>query len=123
MLLRIVRWWVLLLGGALLGAGLFLHGQVAIANEYLACYENTFFLWREIGKATFFLQSTDHRVALALAQVPPDVIEESQRAAWALMVVGGMLAVTAPFVGSVHRKLSGRARVRRRMAPVNSSIA
>lgn len=98
MLLRLLRWWLVLLGGICLGAGLFLHGQIALARAYRSGYDETFFLWRQIGHATFFLQGADHRIALTLSEVPAEVIDESDRAAWALLVIGGLFALSAPWV-------------------------
>ena len=65
--------------------------------------DNTFFLWRAIGEATVFLQGSDVRVALALREVPVEVLQESDTAAWTLIVVGALLALTVPFLPTPDR--------------------
>ena len=52
-MIGVARWLFTFLGGALLGAGLVLHGQVALARYMRQEVDNTFFLWRAIGHATF----------------------------------------------------------------------
>ena len=74
MVLSIVRWGLVLIGGVLIGAGLVLHGQVALAHYMRAEVDNTFFLWRAIGEATIFLQGSDVRLAFAMREVPPEVL-------------------------------------------------
>ena len=97
-MLRLARWLCAVLGGAILGAGLVLHGQVAMARYLRAEVDGTFFLWRAIGEATFAFQTEDHRMALAMAEVPEAAIRESARAAWVLVVVGSLLALTGPLL-------------------------
>lgn len=99
----LVRWTLILFGGILIGAGLVLHGHVAIAHYMRNEVENTFFLWRAIGEATIFLQGSDVRVAMALREVPPEVLQESDTAAWTLIVVGALLALTVPFLPAPNR--------------------
>ena len=97
-MLRCVRWFLVLLGGVLLGCGLTLHGQVALARHARAEVENTFVLWRAIGEATFYLQGGETRMALAMREIPPEALRESDRVGWVLIALGLMLAVTAPLV-------------------------
>jgi hypothetical protein len=92
---RALRWFLTLTGGALLGAGLVLHGQVALARMMSGEVERTFVLWRAIGKATVFLQGSDVRMALAMSEVPPEVLRESDFAAWTLIGAGVGLAAAA----------------------------
>jgi hypothetical protein len=98
MVLRLIRWFLVLLAGVLLGAGLFLHGQVAVARDIRRQVDDTFFLWREVGKATFFIQSNDHRIGLTLAEVPEDVLAMSNRTAWTLVCFGLAMALAAPLL-------------------------
>lgn len=98
-MVRLVRWLCSVLGGVILGAGLVLHGQVALARYMRNEVDHTFFLWREIGKATFAFQSGDTRMALAMAEVPEAALKESDRAAWVLVVVGSLIALTGPLLG------------------------
>lgn len=97
-LFAFLRWLLVLVGGVLAGAGLVLHGQVALAHYMRAEVDNTFFLWRAVGEATIFLQGSDVRLAFALKEVPDEVIRETDHAAWALVVVGAMLALTGPLL-------------------------
>lgn len=92
------RWFLTLLGGVLLGAGLVLHGQVALVRAMTNEVQQTFFLWRAIGEATIFLQGGDVQMAMAMTEVPPEVLRECDFAAWTLVAVGVLIAVTAPLL-------------------------
>ena len=96
--LRFIRWWVVLLGGVLLGAGLCLHGQLAVAQTLRDQVQNTFFLWRGIGQMTFIFQDEVTQVALWMNEIPEDVMRESKSAAWTLAIIGGLMACTAPLL-------------------------
>ncbi|GDY03497.1 hypothetical protein LBMAG49_28260 [Planctomycetota bacterium] len=98
MVARIARWWLLLIGGILLGAGMELHGLVAIAHRMVDEVDQTFPLFVAIGRATIFLLGNDQRIALMLKDVPPDVLDECTRSGFILMTVGGLFAVTAPIL-------------------------
>ena len=98
MALAIVRWFFAVLGGLLLGAGLVLHGQVAMARYMRDEVSATFFLWRAIGNATFVFQGAEHRLALAMAEVPEAALKESDRAGWVLVIVGSLVALTGPLL-------------------------
>ncbi len=101
-MLRFLRWLVVLIGGVLIGGGLVLHGQVAVARYMREEVDRTFFLWRAIGQATFTFQSDDVRMALVAAETPEEALRESDRAAWVLVIIGGLLALTGPLLHS-HR--------------------
>lgn len=103
-MLGLARWFFTLLGGVLLGGGLVLHGQVAMARYMHSEVDHTFFLWRAIGRATFAFQSDDVRLALAMKEVPPAALAESDRAAWVLVIIGGCIAVTGPLLRRHHGK-------------------
>jgi hypothetical protein len=92
---KLARWWVVLLGGVLLGAGLCLHGQLAIARQLRAEARSTFFLWRGVGQLTFIFQDDVTKAALWMNEVPDDVIRESDAAAWSLVFLGALVAVAA----------------------------
>jgi hypothetical protein len=94
----LVRWLCAVLGGALVGGGLVLHGQVAMARYMREEVESTFFLWRAIGHATFVFQGGETQLALAMSAVPPAALVESDRAAWVLVIVGFLIACTAPLL-------------------------
>jgi hypothetical protein len=55
-MIGIARWLFTLVGGVLVGAGLVLHGQVALARYMRDEVDNTFFLWRALGEATIVSQ-------------------------------------------------------------------
>ncbi|MBM4063151.1 MAG: hypothetical protein FJ265_18950 [Planctomycetes bacterium] len=93
-----VRWLVVVLGGVLLGVGLALHGQVALARHLRAEVDRTFFLWRALGYATFAFQGGENRMALAMKEVPEEALVESDRAAWVLVAVGGLVTLTGPLL-------------------------
>lgn len=102
-----VRWFAALLGGVLVGAGLTLHGQVALARHADQQVENTFVLWRWIGQATFYFQGGETRMALAMHEIPDGALDESDRAAWVLIILGALFALTGPLV---RRSEAGPAR-------------
>ena len=97
-MLAIARWFFILFGGTLLGAGLVLHGQVALAKHMRKEVGGTFFLWRALGEATFAFQGGETRMALAMAEVPEKALAESDRAGWVLVAVGGLPALGAPLL-------------------------
>ena len=101
--LRLARWWLILLGGVLLGAGLVLHGQIAFARYARQEVADTFILWRGIGRLTFAFQDPTRRIALVIDEVPEDVVRECDRAAWVLVVLGAAIALSAPLVTSSRR--------------------
>lgn len=115
-MVRLVRWLCAVLGGTVLGAGLVLHGQVAMARYMREEVDNTFFLWRAIGHATFVFQGGETQMALAMSTVPEAALVESDRAAWVLVVVGALIALTAPLLrcGSAARTAAPREAKRRR---------
>jgi hypothetical protein len=98
MAVRVARWLFTLIGGLFLGAGLELHGLIAIAWRMIGEVDNTFFMFRAIGRATIFMLGSERRIALAIKEIPPEVLEECSRTAWMLVIVGGLFSVTAPFL-------------------------
>jgi len=99
-----LRWLLTLIGGVLTGAGLVLHGQVAIARVMREELANTFFLWRAVGESTIFLQGGDVRLAFAMREVPTEVLRECDLAAWTLVAVGGLIALAALLLPQPHRQ-------------------
>ena len=97
-MIGIVRWLFTLIGGVLLGSGLVLHGQVALAHYMRHEVDNTFFLWRALGQATFAFQGGETRMALAMSEVPAEALDASDRAAWVLVIVGCLIAATGPLL-------------------------
>ena len=108
MLLRFARWWVVLLGGALLGVGLCLHGQLAVARVLREEVTNTFFLWRAIGQVTFIFQDDVTQAAIWMHDVPDAVMRESDSAAWVLVAIGALLALSAPMLRRRRAARSGQ---------------
>lgn len=90
--------------GTLFGAGLLLYGQVRLAEHFRQEVFSTFFLWRAIGNATYFLQGTDVQVALTLSKLPADSILHSKRLAITLIVFGGELILLLPFLKPRRRR-------------------
>jgi hypothetical protein len=97
-MLGIARWLLTVLGGVLIGCGLVLHGQVALARYMRNEVQNTFFLWRALGHATFVFQGGETRMAMAMAEVPAKALDESSRAAWVLVAAGGLVALAGPLI-------------------------
>lgn len=94
----------MLLGGALFGAGLVLQAQVALAHHARAEVDNTFFLWRELGRATFAFQSRDSRLALAMAELPEDVLVQFDLWSKVLGGFGLLITLVAPWIRTVKSK-------------------
>ena len=111
-MIGIARWLFTLIGGVLLGAGLVLHGQVALAHVMRQEVDNTFFLWRALGHATFAFQGGETRMALAMSEVPAEALQESDRAAWVLVIVGLLIAATGPMLrrGKIAQRFAGAAK-------------
>jgi len=84
--------------GVLFGAGLLLYGQVRFGLYIHDEVDNTFFLWRAIGEATYFLQGPETQLALALHEVDKSYLLESRRIGITLMIVGALIAFTTPFI-------------------------
>lgn len=95
---RIWKWLLGLVGGALFGAGLVLQAQVALAHHARAEVDNTFFLWRELGRATFAFQSRDSKLALAMAELPPEVLDQFDLWSKVLGGLGLLLALAVPWL-------------------------
>ncbi len=110
MALALARWWLVLVGGMVLGAGLFLHGINASAEYLREEVANTFFLWRWIGNITFPFQDDATKLALWLNQVPPAMLDESNRDAWTLIAIGCMLVVLSPCCREKTKKTRQRRR-------------
>ncbi len=92
------KWLLMLLGGALFGAGLVLQAQVALAHHARAEVDNTFFLWRELGRATFAFQSRDSKLALAMAELPEAVLVQFDLWSKVLGGLGLLLAMVVPWI-------------------------
>ena len=110
MLARCVRWLLTLLGGVLIGAGLVLHGQLTVACHMREEVDNTFFLWRAVGRMTFMFQGDVTQSALILGDLPERVLVESERAAWSLLFLGAILLLAGALVRvpAARRRVSSR---------------
>lgn len=108
----VLRWLLTCVGGVVAGAGVTLHGQVAFARYAQGEVEGTFFLWRAIGRATFWFQGEETRLALALAEVPAAALRASDVAAWVLVAVGGLVALAGALLPR-HAAMAGKGRRRR----------
>lgn len=95
---RFLRWLMVLIGGLLAGIGLTLHGHVAMSHYMRQEVDKTFVLWRAIGRATFYFQGGETKMALAMSEVPKEALEQADRAAWVLLAIGALLACSGPFV-------------------------
>jgi hypothetical protein len=110
MSLHLVRWWVGLVGGVLLGAGLVLHGQIACARYAKQEVEHVFVLWRAIGELTFFYQDDATQAALWLEDIPDGVLRQSDRAAWTMAVFGAAVAISSLFLTRARKQKRAPAR-------------
>lgn len=87
--------------GVMVGAGFLLYGQVRVGLYIHDQVENTFFLWREIGEITYFLQSPETQLSLALHEIDKSVLMESRRAGITLMIIGALIAFVTPWIQPV----------------------
>ena len=106
-MLAFARIWALFLGGALVGAGILLHAEIACMRLAREEVESTFFLWRAIGGLTFVFQDDVTKAALWAHEVPESVIRESDRAGWTLMALGVICVIGSFFM---HTKKKARRR-------------
>jgi hypothetical protein len=107
-MLPLLRWLFVVLGGSLVGVGLALHGQVALARHMREEVDRTFVLWRALGQATFAFQGGETRMALAMKEVPDEALRESDRAAWVLVAVGGLITLTGPLLRGRGKAKGGK---------------
>ncbi|GEM_PF-2030234 len=119
----IIRAAMFVLSGILIGCGGLLYSQVRVAQVMRAEVDSTFFLFRQIGYATFFLQPNENQIALALAEVDGAYLEHSLRVGLTLCVFGGLILFSAPFVGRSRnrRSCSDRRASRGRLPPATRS--
>ena len=96
--IRFARWLLVVLGAMLAGGGLVLHAQVAVAHHMRHEVSNTFFLWRGIGRLTFSLQDQVTQTAFVLDEIPPEVLEEADRTAWVLVIIGAVVVLLATLI-------------------------
>ncbi len=106
--LHMVRGFLLFLAGFFMGTGLLLFGQVKTANFMRNEVSSTFFIFRQIGYATFFLQPNENQVALALSEMPESYLVHSKRVAFSLMVFGGLVLAFVPFCRDKRKKKGKR---------------
>lgn len=104
MLSRLLRWLFLVGGGALLGAGLVLLGQLAVAEHLRAKAQAKFFLWRGIGQVSFIFQDDQTKLALWLNEIDARVLDHSRQGAWVMIVLGSLVVLLAPWMHCGHRK-------------------
>lgn len=102
MILRLIRWWAVLLAGGLLGAGVVLHGQLAMGRLIREEVESVPGIYRAIGHATFFLQDATTRSSLLLHEIPEEALEEGDHMAWTLVICGALCALAAPMLLRRH---------------------
>ena len=71
-----VRWWLVFAGGMLIGAGLLLCGEVAMAEHLRNEGQGVFFLWRGLAQLTFIFHDDLTRTSLFLSDLPEHVFVE-----------------------------------------------
>lgn len=103
MLLAFARTWAVFLAGALIGAGLLLHAEIAGMRVARNEVQSTFVVWRAIGSLTFAFQDDMTKAALWAHDVPAKVIDESDRAGWTLVALGSICFIGSFFIRP-HRK-------------------
>jgi hypothetical protein len=104
MALRLARWWVVLLGGVLLGMGILLHAQVTTMFQMRDEVGSTFFLWRALGQLTFVWQDDLTKAAIWANECPEPVLRESRRAALTMMLLGALFCVGSAFIRKPRKR-------------------
>ena len=61
--------------------------------------------WRLLQE-DFSFQGGETRLALAMAEVPPEALATSDKAAWTLVLLGSAVAVVGPLLGGARGKIS-----------------
>ena len=102
---RVLRWIFLVGGGALLGAGLVLQGQLVFAEHLRVQAQNTFFLWRGIGQVSFIFQDDQTKLALWLNEIDARVLDHSRHVSWVMIVLGGLVVLLAPWMNCDKRRV------------------
>ena len=102
-MIRAIRWLLTLLGGVFIGAGLVLHGQLTVACHMREQVEDTFFLWRAVGRMTFMFQGDAVQSALVLGDLPELVLVKSERAAWSMLFLGVILLLASALLYTARR--------------------
>jgi hypothetical protein len=104
-----LRWLLTMSGGLVAGVGATLHGQVAFARFLQHEVDATFFVWRAIGRATYWFQGESTQLALAMAEVPESALRSSDVAAWTLVAIGGLVALAGALLPR-HGQAPGKRR-------------
>jgi len=85
---RISAWFCTLLGGASVGAGVFLLAQVQFALYVRGEVHELGFLRRFLGRATFLWRDKTEKLSLAISELPESAFETSERVGWLLILLG-----------------------------------
>jgi hypothetical protein len=93
MAITMARFWTLLCGGVLIGMGLLLHAEVWSMHYLREEVRGTFVLWRALGQLTFVFQDDATKAALWAHECPGEVLDESEHAATAMLVLGAVCAI------------------------------
>jgi hypothetical protein len=111
--LVLARGLINLLGGILIGVGLFLWGQALFVEYVKAEVDNTFFLLRWVGKISFIFMRVDNKLFLSISEIPDEAIVESVRWAKGLLISGGCIALFSLFLQPPPEKGKGKGKKRR----------
>jgi hypothetical protein len=103
MAITMARVWTLLCGGILIGMGVLLHAQVWSMHYLREEVRGTFFLWRAIGQLTFVFQDDATQAALWAHECPAEVLDESEHAATAMLILGSLCAIGSALLRAPKR--------------------
>lgn len=113
----VAQWLTVLLAGILVGGGLVLHAQVAVMEHMRNEVDNTFILWRGIGKLTFMFQDEVTQAALLMHNFPPGFLAEADRGAWTLVVIGSVVALVSTAIPPRTKRVKKKKRAGSRPSP------
>jgi len=106
--LLLARGLINLLGGVLIGVGLFLWGQALFVEHVKAEVADTFFLLRWVGKISFIFMRVDDKLFLSISEIPDEAVAESIRWAKGLLISGACITLFSLFLQAPPERAKGR---------------
>ncbi len=105
---RLFAWCCTVVGGVLIGAGLFLWAQLSGIRYAREQHEDLNFMEKFLGKLTFLWRSLDEKLVLAIGDVPDSYLVRCELLANTFAVIG-LVVLALPLVVKPRRR---RQRVR-----------
>ena len=95
----LLTWLCTFLGGGLFGVGLFMAAEVRVIRYLREEVGSLNAFERTVGRSTFLWRGLDEKLALALAEIPDDYLDQTRFVARVFMVAGPLaLGVIVPLI-------------------------